>query len=98
MIGGDFNVISNLGEKKGGRRILGKYQEAFCEFLAQSPLVDLGTGTGWFTWNNKKGGEHLLASRLDQFLVSENIIHSTGEIVDDVLPIAGSDHWPISLT
>ena len=34
VIGGDFNLIANLGEKKGGRRTLDKYQEAFCEFLA----------------------------------------------------------------
>ena len=47
VIGGDFNLISNLGEKKGGRRTLDKYQESFCEFLSQSPLVDLETSIGW---------------------------------------------------
>ena len=47
VIGGDFNLISNLGEKKCGRRNLDKYQEAFCDFLAQSPLVDLETRIGW---------------------------------------------------
>ena len=55
LIGG-FNLISNLVENKGGRRILDKYQEAFYEFLAQSSLVDLETGKGWHTWNNKRGG------------------------------------------
>ena len=34
VLGGDFNLITNLGEKKGGRRSLDKYQEAFSEFLA----------------------------------------------------------------
>ena len=34
LIGGDFNLIPNLGEKKGGKRTLDKYQEAFYEFLA----------------------------------------------------------------
>ena len=70
VLGGDFNLIANLGEKKGGRRTLDKYQEAFNEFLAQSSLVDVETGCGWFTWNNKRGGEHLVASHLDRFLVS----------------------------
>ena len=70
VIGGDFNLIANLAEKKGGRRTLDKYQEAFCEFLAESPLVDMETGNGWYTWNNKRGGEHLVASPLDKFLVS----------------------------
>ena len=39
-----------------------------------------------------------MASLLDQFLVSENIIHSIGEIVADVLPAVGFDHWPVCLT
>ena len=56
VIGGDFNLISNIGENNGGKRILDKYQEALCKFLAQSPLVDLEMGTVWFTWNNKRGG------------------------------------------
>ena len=47
VMGGDFNLISNLGEKKGGRINLDKYQEAFCDFLAESPLVDLETSIGW---------------------------------------------------
>ena len=92
VIGGDFNLIANLGEKKGGRQFLDKYQEKFCDFLAQSPLVDLETGNGWFTWNNKRRADHLVASQLDKFLVSENIVHSTREIMVNVLPAAGSDH------
>ena len=90
-------MIANLGEKKGGRRTLDKFQEAFSEFLARGPLVDVETGSGWFTWNNKRGGEYLVASHLDHFLVSENIMHSTGEILANVLPATGLYHWPISL-
>ena len=56
------------------------------------------TGCGWFTWNNKHGGEHLVASLLDYFLVSENVMHSTMEIMADVLLATGSNHWPISLS
>ena len=62
VIGGDFNLIANLGEKKGGRRFLDKHQENFCDFLARSPLIDLEMGNGWFTWNNKRGGDHLVSS------------------------------------
>ena len=46
VLGGDFNLIANLGEKKGGRRFLDKYQEAFSEFLSQSSLVDVEIGNG----------------------------------------------------
>ena len=98
VLGGDFNLISNLEEKKGGRRTMDKFQEAFSECLAQGPLVDVETGSGWFTWNNKCGGEYLVASHLDRFLVSENVMHSTRDILDDVLPTNGSYHWPINLS
>ena len=69
-----------------------KFQEAFSECLARGPLIDVEMGNGWFTWNNKRGGEHLVASRLDRFLVSENIMHSTRDIMAVVLPVNGSDH------
>ena len=86
VMGGDFNLISNLGEKKGGRQNLDKYQETFHDFQAQSSFVDLETGNHWYTWNNKQGGEHLMASLLDRFLVLENIVHGMGEIMADILP------------
>ena len=98
VLGGNFNLIANLGEKKGGRRTLDKFQKAFSEFIAQGPLVDMEMGSGCFMWNNKRGGEHLVASCLDRFLVSENVLHSTREILADVLPAAGLDHWPIRLS
>ena len=92
VMGGDFNLIANLGEKKGGRRSLDRYQEAFRAFQAGSSFVDMETSNGWYTWNNKWGGEHLVSSRLDRFLVSEPLLHDTGEIMTEVLPTAGSDH------
>ena len=92
VIGGDFNLISNLGEKKGGRRSLDKFQEAFNDFLTQIPMVDMETGNGWFTWKNKSGGDQLVSLHFDRFLVSKHIVYGTGEIRTDVLPTAGSDH------
>ena len=65
--------------------------------MAHNPLVDLETRDGWFTWNKRRGGENLVASRFDRFLVSENIVQGYEEIRASVLPVAGSDHWPISL-
>ena len=61
-------MITYLKEKKGARRIMDKYQEDFRELLAHSPLSDLETKYGWFTWNNTRGGENLVASCIDRFL------------------------------
>ena len=96
-MGGDFNLIANLGEKNGGQRSLDIYQEAFGAFQAGSSFVEMETNNDCYTWNNKWGGEHLVASRLDRFLVSEPLLHDTGEIMAEVLSAAGSDHWPICL-
>ena len=78
--------------------MLDKYQEEFREVLAQSTLVDMETMDNWFTWNNRRGGDHLVASRLDKFLVSENMVKGPGEIRENVLPTASSDHWPVCLS
>ena len=51
-----------------------RYQEAFGAFQDDSSFVDLETSNGWYTWNNKRGGEHLVASRLNRFLVSELLL------------------------
>ena len=38
------------------------------------------------------GGEHLVATSLDRFLVSKNIMYGTGEIMANILPMTGLDH------
>ena len=78
--------------KKGGKQMLDKYQEEFRETLANCTLVDMEMGDGWFTWNNRRGGDHLVASILDRFLVAKSIVRGAGEIRENVIPTAGSDH------
>ena len=63
-------LCNDNGGKLDNRWMLDKYQEDFGETLASSALVDLEIGDGWFTWNNRRGGDHLVASRLDHFLVT----------------------------
>ena len=72
--------------------MLDKYQEDFGETLTNGTLIDLELGDGWFTWNNRRGNNNLVASQLDRFLVAENIMHSTGDFMAAVLPANGSDH------
>lgn len=97
VIGGDFNLIALLSENKGGKRDSDRFQEAFSEILTRSSLLDAETRNGWYTWKNKRGGSHLVASKLDRFLITEGISHGRGEVNSSVMPSAGSDHWPIIL-
>eukprot|EP00253_Pinus_taeda_P007744 PITA_07744 len=97
ILGGDFNMITTLLEKKGGLRKLSRDVEAFAAFIETAKLVDVHPNSGSFTWNNRRGGDKLIASRLDRFLVSESIILDGTTVESDILPSRGSDHWPISL-
>eukprot|EP00253_Pinus_taeda_P024473 PITA_24473 len=97
ILGGDFNMITTLLEKKGGLRKLNRDAEAFTNFIETVKLVDVHPKSGLFTWNNRRGGDKLIASRLDRFLISESIIMDGITAESDILPSGGSDHWPISL-
>ena len=98
IIGGDFNMISNLEEKKGGLKTLSMEDEAFKTMINSCEMVDVQTSSSFFTWNNRRGGVHQTTKRMDRFLVSEPILTMGGILDAIVLPMAGLDHWPISLS
>ena len=70
VVGGDFNLITSLEEKKGGRPCLEEECDIFRETIEDLGLVDITPGEGWFTWNKKRLGDCHIASRLNRFLVS----------------------------
>eukprot|EP00253_Pinus_taeda_P017934 PITA_17934 len=60
-------------------------------------MVDSELSNNLFTWNNKRGGAAQVASKLDTFMISEELMLIDKEISARVLPFGGSDHWPIQL-
>lgn len=97
IIGGDFNLIKEPGEKRGGIRRLDKEGEQFGDMIREKKLIDIQTNNGMHTWNNRRGGENQIASRLDRFLISEQVMMKDVFIEATILPVVGSDHWPIKL-
>ena len=97
ILGGDFNMIKSMSEKKGGTRILNKDSCAFQTFINNMKLVDIVMNNGTFAWNNKRGGEAQVASKLDIFIILEDLMIKDKDIVASVIPFGGSDHWPIQL-
>eukprot|EP00253_Pinus_taeda_P022907 PITA_22907 len=97
ILGGDFNMTKSLTEKKGGTRTLGRYFVAFQNFLTDMKLVDMETSNGIFTWNNKRGGSTQVASKLDRFIISEELLLMGSSLTVFILPFGGLDHWPIQL-
>jgi len=59
-------------------------------------LVDTETVNDTFTWNNKRGGASQLASKLDRFIISEDLFLLGPSMSTSILPFGGLDHWPYS--
>eukprot|EP00253_Pinus_taeda_P021345 PITA_21345 len=97
IIGGNFNLITKLEEKRGGCAKLDLGNGHFKEFIQNNLLIDIQLCNGMHTWRNRRAGRHQIASKLDRYLISDNTVHLGGDISASILPFAGSDHWPISL-
>ena len=67
-------MIKSLSEKKGGTRSLVRDSIAFHNFINNMRLVDTETSNGIFTWNSKRGGVAQMASKLDRFIISEDLL------------------------
>ena len=68
-LGGDFNLIRNLEEKKGGIQNLNPASAQFNDLIDDLNLIDVRTSNGIFMWNNKQDGDRGIACRLDRFLI-----------------------------
>lgn len=94
ILGGYFNMIRSP-KKKGGTRILGRDSITFQNFLNDMRLVDMETKNGTSTQNNNQGGASKAASKLDRFIISEDLILTGLNLSTLILPFGGLDHWPI---
>jgi exonuclease III len=98
ILGGDFNMIIGLEEKKGGTCMLGNDNEKFHRTIGLLNLIDIETDNGPFTWSNRRLGTQHVSSKLDHFLISESIMLDGLARNTTVIDTPGSDHWPILLS
>jgi hypothetical protein len=97
ILGGDFNMICNLDEKRGGMRHLEAESGDFQCLIDNLGLIDIDTSNGTFTWTNRRTGSHQIACRLDRFLLSDSLMLEGTALEASILDIHKSDHWPIQL-
>jgi exonuclease III len=97
IVGGDFNIIRSLEEKRGGSRRLDRESDDFNNLIDNLHLIDLDTSNGLHTWTNRRTGSHQIACRLDRFLVSETLMLEGTSMESTILNFPGSDHWPLQL-
>ena len=69
----------------------------FRELINDLCSVDIPTINGNYTWNNRRGERHQIASRLDRFLATEALVSLDIYYEAAILPTLGSNHWPIRL-
>jgi exonuclease III len=97
IIGGDYNLIRTLEEKKGGSRRLDQDTNDFNSLIDKLNLIDLEPTNGIFTWTNRRTGSHQIACKLDRFLISDSLMMEGLAMEASILNTHGSDHWPIQL-
>ncbi|KAL0368125.1 UNVERIFIED_CONTAM: hypothetical protein Scaly_1031400 [Sesamum calycinum] len=71
LLGGDFNIILEANERKGGAAPNIRTMEDFSDMLLDCGLQDAGFEGAQFTWSRKR-----LWQRLDRFLYSHTWLHS----------------------
>jgi exonuclease III len=97
ILGGDFNMIMSLEEKKSKSKRLEQDNGKFKILPEQLKFVDIENNNGTFTWSNRRSRNHHVACRLDHFLVTKELIKRDLYMESLILPKEGSDHWPITL-
>ncbi|GJT57077.1 RNA-directed DNA polymerase, eukaryota, reverse transcriptase zinc-binding domain protein [Tanacetum coccineum] len=88
---GDFNEVRDNSERYGS--VFNKHgADAFNAFIANAGLVEVPLGGCSFTWCHKSATK---MSKLDRFLVSDNLMCSCPSISSTSLDRFLSDHRPI---
>jgi hypothetical protein len=94
---GDFNMILNQSDKKGGRPFACSSNDPFQSFVHSQGLVDLGFSGNPYTWSNNRDGIHLIQERLDRGLASAQWIHLFPSFSLCHQPSHTSDHHSLLL-
>lgn len=71
LCGGDFNILLNSNEKRGGIACDMNTVEEFREAVDLCELRELGCMGYEFTWNNNRAGEENVQERLDRFFANK---------------------------
>ncbi|XP_058774258.1 uncharacterized protein LOC131648524 [Vicia villosa] len=95
IIGEDFNAVKDRKERKGRTGVVNNLEMGlFTEFINKSLLVDVPCKGKNFSWYS---GDGKSMSRIDRFLVADNVVSRWGVIGQLIGERDISDHCPIWL-
>lgn len=92
LIGGDFNEISNLSEKEGGRARVQRQMDLFNEMMESCGLRDLGFSGDIFTWRKGSKGSSWIREKLDRFLGNNDMVQMCNRLGVNHLGYHKSNH------
>ncbi|KAG5582631.1 hypothetical protein H5410_053258 [Solanum commersonii] len=92
---GDFNVISDSTEKKGGRPHSAEKSLDFVSCLSDCGIEDAGYVGNIFTWCNNRGDSNTIWKRLDRLMYNSSRFDQFGKTTVTHLTNACSDHVPV---
>ena len=97
ILGGDFNTILESNDKTGGIHALSQASRNFKDWCDSQNLANIPTNNGIYTWNNRRKDSAYIAEKLDRFLIRGELDSLNFNFLSSILPIAGSDHFPVKL-
>lgn len=98
LIGGDFNVILDSEEKRGGRPFVASEAEDLLLFMTQAEVFDAGFSGSRFTWCNNREGRARIWKKLDRVLLNHSFLQLNLNLSVQHLTRDPSDHAPLLLS
>ncbi|XP_050229117.1 uncharacterized protein LOC126678259 [Mercurialis annua] len=95
LVMGDFNAISNAGEKIGGNDSFEHSGEEFLQCINDCNLSELKKSGCEFTWTNNQAGEARIWRKLDRALINYEWLDRYGDSDYVALNTGVSDHSPL---
>lgn len=94
---GDFNIISSLHDKRGGRPFCGSHSSGLSRFVEVHGAVYLGFSGPRFTWNNGRPRRVHILESLDRGVYSVEWRLAFPNATISQLPISQSNHLALLL-
>ena len=97
VIGGHFNSIISLEEKRGGLQYLSRSSLDFKAWIVDQGLFNIPIKNKTCTWTNRRQNSDYIAEKLDRFFILGNSTVGDLNYQSNILPYIGSDHYPVCL-
>jgi len=75
---GNLNLTLKAGKSWGSQSNIGSLNTFFTNLFCNNKLIDIHPGKLVPTWRNGRVGDAFIEKRLDRFLLSEDLVLSTG--------------------